>query len=59
MKQEKADFKSKQDKLLNVEHYIAPDVKVNDIEIEQNILSGSPGTQQNSFNISGYEDEDW
>lgn len=52
MKHEDAVLKSKHDKLQNEEQYIAPDIEVIDIEIEQNVLSGSG-------NLFDYDGEDW
>lgn len=43
----------KDDKLLNKEPYITPDIKVVEVEIEQNILASGSG------DLPGFGGEDW
>lgn len=52
MKHEDAVLKSQQDLLQTEEQYIAPDIDVIEIEVEQNVLSGSA-------NLFDYDGEDW
>jgi hypothetical protein len=47
----------KKEELKLAEQYIAPDFKVIEIELTQNILTGSPDPTQQQFGLPTYEDD--
>ena len=47
----------KKEELKLAEQYIAPDFKVVEIELTQNILQGSPTPTQQQFGLPTYEDD--